>query len=91
MEKQLLTEEVFRKHPKLPVKASNRGRIKFNGNILLQRPDPEKSKSDTYGYLWVEIPNVGNVGKYQLVYRLVAETWYTWYILINREPDWRFL
>jgi hypothetical protein len=70
MEKRLLSEEVFRKHPKLPVEVSNLGRIKFNGDILLQRPDPERS--DPYGYLWVEIPRVS---KYKLVYRLVAETW----------------
>jgi hypothetical protein len=66
----LLPDEVFKKHPQLPVEASNLGRIRYNGNILLQMPD--KDQTDPYGYLWVEIQNVS---KYQLVYRLVAETW----------------
>jgi hypothetical protein len=72
IEKDLLPGEEFKRHPELPVEASNMGRIRFNGDILLQKPDPEKSKSDPYGYLWVEIPDTS---KYQLVYRLVAETW----------------
>jgi len=72
IEKELLPNEVFKNHPELPIEASNMGRIRCNGEILLQKPDPEKSKSDPYGYLWVEIPNVS---KYKLVYRLVAETW----------------
>jgi hypothetical protein len=65
-----LPGEIFKRHPEIPVEASNLGRIRFNGKILLQRPDEKKSVP--YGYLWVEIPNVS---KYQLVYRLVAETW----------------
>jgi hypothetical protein len=70
LDKGLLPEEIFKKHPDLPIEASNLGRIKFDDNILEQKPDT--SKSDPEGYLWVEIPNVS---KYQLVYRLVAETW----------------
>ena len=66
----LLQNEVFKPHPKLPIEASNYGRIKFKDKILLQNPDP--AKTYPYGYLWVEIPDIS---KYQLVYRLVAETW----------------
>jgi hypothetical protein len=70
MDDSLLPGEEFKKHPEKPVEASNFGRIRFNGKILLQRPDEKQSAP--YGYLWVEIPDVS---KYQLVYRLVAETW----------------
>jgi flagellar motor switch protein FliM len=70
MDDSLLPGEAFKKHPEKPVEASNFGRIRFNGKILLQRPDEKQSAP--YGYLWVEIPDVS---KYQLVYRLVAETW----------------
>jgi len=72
VEKELLPDEVFKKHPELPVEASNLGRIRHNGRILLQQPDESKPETDPYGYLRVEIPDVS---KYQLVYRLVAETW----------------
>jgi len=68
IDKNLLPDELFKKHPKLPVEVSNFGRIKHNENILLQEPDP--SKSPPYGYLLVKIEN-----KYELVYKLVAETW----------------
>jgi len=70
MDTNLLPNEMFKPHPKFPIEASNYGRIRFNGKIILQNPDP--AKTSPYGYLWVEIPNVS---KYQLVYRLVAETW----------------
>jgi hypothetical protein len=70
MENELLPDEIFKEHPNLPVMVSNYGRVSFDDKILLQRPDVDKSYP--YGYLWVEIPNKS---KYQLVYRLVAETW----------------
>jgi len=71
MDKGLIApDEVFKPHKELPIEASNYGRIRHEGNILLQRPD--ENKTPHYGYLWVEIPNKS---KYQLVYRLVAEVW----------------
>jgi hypothetical protein len=73
MENQLLPDEVFKKHPKLSVEVSNMGRIRHNGAILLQRPAPENSESDPYGYLKVE--GIRGVMESSLVYRLVAETW----------------
>ena len=65
----LLPNEVFKPHPKLPIEASNYGRIKFKDKILLQNPDP--TQTYPYGYLWVEIPGKSK----EKVYRLVAETW----------------
>ena len=70
MDTNLLPNEVFKPHPKLPIEASNYGRIRFNNEILLQKPNPDKKPH--YGYLLVDIPNISTP---QLVYRLVAETW----------------
>jgi hypothetical protein len=71
MESQLLPGEIFKKHPVLPVEASNLGRIRYNGSILLQIPD--KTNSDPYGYL--KVVGIRGVIESYLVYRLVAETW----------------
>jgi len=68
MDKNLLSGEIFKMHPQLPIEVSNLGRIKLNGNILLQEPDD--TRSSPYGYLKVKIDN-----EPKLVYRLVAETW----------------
>jgi hypothetical protein len=70
-EKALLPGEIFKQHPTFPVEASNLGRIKRNGEILLQQPD--WTKLDAYGYLWVNVPNIDDWERY--VYRLVAKTW----------------
>jgi hypothetical protein len=70
-EKELLPNEVFKKHPEYPVEVSNVGRVRMNGVILLQQPD--MTKNDPYGYLRVNIPNIDDYERY--VYRLVAKTW----------------
>jgi hypothetical protein len=57
---ELLEDELFQKHPYLPVFASNLGRIKYNGRILEQ-----KILED--GYLYVNIP-------YEIE-QLKMETW----------------
>jgi hypothetical protein len=67
----LLPDEVFKKHPQLPVEASNLGRIRYNGNILLQIPD--ENNPHPYGYL--KVKTIPGVMESKLVYRLVAETW----------------
>jgi hypothetical protein len=67
----LLPDEVFKKHPQLSVEASNFGRIRHNGNILLQMPD--ENQTDPYGYL--KVKGIRGVMESQHVYRLVAETW----------------
>ena len=67
-EKIMSSEEIFKKHPELPIEVSNLGRVRFESNILIQFPDT--SKSSPYGYLLVRIQN-----KDYLVYKLVAETW----------------
>jgi hypothetical protein len=71
MEKELLPNEEFKQHPEYSVEVSNMGRVRMNNKILLQRPD--HTKSDPYGYLWVNIPNIDDWERY--VYRLVAKTW----------------
>jgi len=72
---ELLPDEVFRKHPDLPVETSNYGRIRREGEVLVQRPggQEEKKSDDAYGYLWVDIPEADKHER--LVYRLVAKTW----------------
>jgi hypothetical protein len=71
MQKQLLPEEVFKKHPTLSVEVSSLGRIMYNGTVLLQVPD--ETNSDPYGYL--KVVGIRGVMAATLVYRLVAETW----------------
>jgi hypothetical protein len=71
MEKELLPGEIFKQYPEFPVEASNMGRIRINGEICLQQP--YWTKSDPYGYLWTNIPNIDDWERY--VYRLVAKTW----------------
>ena len=75
IETTLFQGEDFKRHPDpvVPFEVSNFGRIKSDGKILLQYPDPYKTQEDDpYGYLriwynktWYE----------KFVYRLVAETW----------------
>jgi hypothetical protein len=70
-EKELLPNEIFKEHPEYPVEVSNMGRVRMDKKILLQQPD--LSKDDPYGYLWVDIPKIDT--NERKVYRLVAKTW----------------
>ena len=66
---ELLPGEFFRKYPdNNKIEVSNLGRIKYNGNILLQ--SEFKNGELEKGYLFVKVPE--EEGK---VYRLVALTW----------------
>ena len=64
----ILPNEIFKNHPQLPLEVSNLGRIRYNGNFLVQFPD--MTKASPYGYLLIRFEN-----KNHRVYKLVAEAW----------------
>lgn len=73
IDKELLPNEEFKSDPYSPFEVSNLGRIKYEGNVLLQYPHTGLSQEDDpYGYLRIWFKGAWYDKK---VYQLVAETW----------------